>query len=119
MFKPEHLIRRRATIGDMDSVKVRRKELRAKDKDPELLVHCESLWMNLSEFREQRKRGNRFYDGDQWGDLITVNGKTMTYRQLPSQARTAVMDSRAIRLPVLGPALFTPIQRECLPGSKR
>ena len=97
MFKPEHLIRRRATIGDMDSVKVRRKELRAKDKDPELLVHCESLWMNLSEFREQRKRGNRFYDGDQWGDLITVNGKTMTYRQYLSQTGNVVIQTNQIK----------------------
>lgn len=65
----------------MDSVKVRRKELRAKDKDPELLTRCNHLWMNLDGFRKERKRGNRFYDGDQWGDLITVNGRTMTYRE--------------------------------------
>jgi len=81
MFKPEHLIKRKATPAQMDSVKVRKKELRAKDKDPELLSRCEHLWMNLSDFRLQRKRGNRFYDGDQWGDLITINGKTMTYRE--------------------------------------
>lgn len=81
MFKAEHLIKRRATPAQMDSVKARRKELRANKKDPELLKHSEHLWMNLAPFREQRRRGNRFYDGDQWGDIITVNGKTMTYRE--------------------------------------
>jgi len=81
MFKAEHLIKRKATPAQMDSVKMRRKELRAGKKDPQLLTRCEHLWMNLDQFRKERRRGNRFYDGDQWGDMITVNGKTMTYRE--------------------------------------
>ena len=97
MLKPEHLIKRRATPAQMDSVKVRKKELRANNKDPELLKHCEHLWMNLTDFRAQRKRGNRFYDGDQWGDLITVNGETMTYRKYLAQTGNVVIQTNQIK----------------------
>ncbi len=97
MFKPEHLIKRKATPAQMDSVKVRRKVLRATNKDPELKKHCETLWINRSGFREQRERGNRFYDGDQWGDLITVNGKTMTYRQYLTQTGNVVIQTNQIK----------------------
>ena len=57
MFRPDHLIRRKATPAQMDSVKVRRKELRAKDKDPELLTRCryfqvERVLLNTEVHRE-------------------------------------------------------------------
>lgn len=97
MFKPDRLIKRKATPAQIDSVKVRRRELRAKDKDPDLLSRCEHLWMNLSSFREERKRGNRFYDGDQWGDLITVNGKTMTYREYLVSTGNIVIQTNQIK----------------------
>lgn len=97
MYRADHLIRRKATPTDMDSVKARKKEFREKRKDPELLRTCEHLWMNLSEFREQRKRGNRFYDGDQWADLITVNGKTMTYREYLVSTGNVVIQTNQIK----------------------
>ena len=97
MFKAERLIKRQARASDIDSVKVRKKELHIKDKDVELLTRCEHLWMNFDEFREQRRRGNRFYDGDQWGDLITVNGKTMTYREYLSSTGNVVIQTNQIK----------------------
>lgn len=99
MFGAKHLIRRdkQATPAQMDSVKARKKDLRDKHKDPELRRHCEQLWMNLSDFREQRKRGNRFYDGDQWGDIIEVNGKQMTYREYLSQTGNVVIQTNQIK----------------------
>ena len=97
MFKAEHLIKRKATPAQMDSVKVRRKELRATKKDPELRKHCEHLWMNFDSMRRQRKRGNRFYDGDQWGDLITVNGQTMTQREYLISTGNFVIQTNQIK----------------------
>lgn len=97
MIKADHLIRRKSTVASMDSVKARKRELRASKKDPELLRHCEHLWMNLSSMREQRKRGNRFYDGDQWGDLITVNGQTMTYREYLTSVGNFVIQTNQIK----------------------
>lgn len=81
----------------MDSVKVRRKNLRSKDKDVDLLTRCERLWMNLDGFRQQRARGHRFYDGDQWADLITVNGRTMTYREYLQSTGNVVVQTNQIK----------------------
>ena len=97
MFKAERLIKRSAGPADMDSVKVRQREVRSKDKDPDLLKRCERVWLHLDEFRQERARGHRFYDGDQWGDLITVNGKTMTYREYLKSTGNVVIQTNQIK----------------------
>lgn len=97
MFKAEHLIKRKSTPAQIDSVKVRRKELRVNKKDPDLVRHCEHLWMDLDTVRKQRKRGNRFYDGDQWGDIITVDGQSMTYREYLTSVGNFVIQTNQIK----------------------
>lgn len=97
MFNSNRLIKRNSSPADIDSVKVRRKELRVKDKDVALLQRCEAIWMNFEEFREQRARGNRFYDGDQWADIIEVNGKKMTYRQYLMSTGNVVIQTNQIK----------------------
>lgn len=97
MIKADHLIRQKSRPSDLNTVKARKKELRLKGKDPQLLSYCEDLWMNFSDFREQRRRGNQFYDGDQWSDLITVNGKTMTYRQYLTKTGNVVIQTNQIK----------------------
>lgn len=97
MFKSDRLIKRRATPSDMNSVKARQTKLRDKGKDLELLMRCSNLWNNLAEFREQRARGNRFYDGDQWGDTIEVNGRVMTYRQYLQETGNVVIQTNQIK----------------------
>lgn len=97
MIKADHLIKRKATTTEMNSVKYRQTKLRSKGKDADLLVRCERIWMNLDEFRQGRARGHRFYDGDQWGDLITVNGKTMTYRDYLKSTGNVVIQTNQIK----------------------
>ena len=97
MIKADHLIKRNTTPADVDSVKVRRSKLRSKGKDEALLTRCENIWNNLDEFRQMRARGHRFYDGDQWGDLITVNGKTMTYREYLKSTGNVVIQTNQIK----------------------
>ena len=97
MFKAERLIKRNATTAEMDSVRVRKKELRVKDKDVAMLHRCETVWQNLDEFRQQRARAHRFYDGDQWADTITVNGKSMTYRQYLMSTGNVVIQTNQIK----------------------
>ena len=97
MFKATQLIQRRGTPAQIDSVKARRQELRIKDKDVALLHRCETVWNNWYEFRLQRARGHRFYDGDQWADLITVNGKTMTYRDYLMSTGIGVVQTNQIK----------------------
>lgn len=96
MITAKRLIKR-VSLGDMDSVKKRRSKLSEKEKDPALLTRCERLWNNLDGFRRQRARGNRFYDGDQWADLIKVNGETMTYREYLMRRGNVVIQTNQIK----------------------
>ena len=97
MFRAESLIKRNASPGEMDSVKVRRNKLYSKDKDVALLERCERTWSNLEDFRQQRARGIRFTYGDQWADPIEVNGKTMTYREYLMKQGNVVIQTNQIK----------------------
>lgn len=50
-------------------------------KGMDLLVEAERCYDSLYVFREQRKRNRKYYRGDQWGDIVVVNGKRMTERE--------------------------------------
>lgn len=81
----------------MDSVKYRKKKLGLeKETDHQLLIRCETLWNNLYEFREQRARAMRFTYGDQWGDYITVDGKTMRQRDYVTAQGNVALQSNQI-----------------------
>jgi len=74
-------LKRRASTSDKDSVKVRRKDLRTKDRDYDFLLRNEKIWNNFDGFRQRYARCTRFAYGDQLADTIVVNGKPMTYRE--------------------------------------
>ncbi|MBP5720477.1 MAG: hypothetical protein J6W82_05375 [Bacteroidales bacterium] len=98
MFKAERLYKRKSTGKVvLDSVKARHNELRDRKYDVPLLTRCEHLWLNDEPFRLQRARGIRFYAGDQWGDTIEVNGKTMTYRQYLSSTGNVVIQTNQVK----------------------
>lgn len=97
MFKATRLIKRDASLRDIDSVKARQTKLNFKDKDVALLRRCERVWGNLDEFRKQRARGVRFAYGDQWADIITVNGKSMTYREYLMRQGNVVIQTNQIK----------------------
>lgn len=81
----------------MDSVKARRQKLGIDpNTDLQLLHRCETLWNNLSAFREQRARAIEFTYGDQWADLIEVNGMIMTQREYVSKQGNVVLQSNQI-----------------------
>ena len=44
----------------------------------EVLMQAQQHWFNMHKFREKRERCKRYCYGDQWKDLVTVDGKTMT-----------------------------------------
>ncbi len=87
---------RRASVKDMDSVKVRQKLL-GLERDIQLLERCNTLWDNYTDFRERRARAIRFTFDDQWGDLIEVNGQTMTQRQYIMRQGNAVIQTNQIK----------------------
>ncbi len=87
---------RRVSVKEMDSVKVRQKRI-GLERDMQLLERCNTLWDNYTEFRERRARAIRFTFDDQWGDLIQVNGKTMTQRQYIMRQGNAVIQTNQIK----------------------
>lgn len=80
----------------VDSVAERKARFGDK-RDLQLLSQCETLWENLRYFRRNRERALRFAYGDQWGDKITVNGKTMTQREYVSKQGNVALQTNQIK----------------------
>lgn len=88
---------RRYTTKDMNTVKARRLKLGIdQDTDLHMLHRAETLWNNLQPSREQRARAIEFTYGDQWADLIEVNGMIMTQREYVSKQGNVVLQSNQI-----------------------
>ena len=93
------LIRKRNTKKTTisNSVDYRKEQLGEKDRDMSLLEHCCTLWQNLEPFRRRRARAMRFVYGDQWGDTITVKGKTMTERQYLTSVGNVALQTNQLK----------------------
>lgn len=68
---------------EMDSVALaqQRGDRRAFD----VLMEAQTYWGNMSSFRRDRERNIRYAYGDQWKDVITVDGKEMTEEEYIKQ----------------------------------
>lgn len=65
-------------VKEMDTVAaIRKKDGRAMD----ILMEAQRCWVNMDRFRKDRERNKRYTYGDQWKDLVTVEGETMTEEQ--------------------------------------
>ena len=62
--------------SDMDSVKRARKrdDRRALD----VLFEAQRCWSDMERFRRERERNKRYTYGEQWKDIVNVEGQTMT-----------------------------------------
>ena len=80
-----------------DSVNYRKYYLGQSEQDMQLLEQCNHLWMNLQDFRERRARAMRWVDGDQWGDLITVKGKSMVERDYITSVGNVALQANQIK----------------------
>lgn len=89
------MIRIKKNTGD--SVAERRILLGDRKYDQDLLSKCQTLWDNLAYFRRRRARALRFTYGDQWGDLITVDGKTQTQRSYITSKGNVAFQANQIR----------------------
>lgn len=96
MYKADRLIKRPA-MAEMDSVKERKKELLSRKRDTALLERCRRVWDNMLPFRETRARSNNFCYGDQWGDIVEVNGVQMTYRKYLMDRGNVVLQTNQIK----------------------
>lgn len=80
-----------------DSVAYRKSVIGSNNTDMQLLQYCHTLWNNLAETRERRARAMRMVYGDQWGDLISVKGKTMTQRDYLTSVGNVALQTNQLK----------------------
>lgn len=80
---------------EMDSVLISRKcgERRAFD----LLMLAQHYWSNMGQYRKDRERNKRYTYGDQWKDMIEVDGCTMTEEEYIGKQGNAPLKNNLIR----------------------
>lgn len=66
---------------EMDSVARSRREGDGMRRATDVLMQAQSLYQNMYKFRRERERNKRYNYGDQWSDIVCVNGKKMTEEQ--------------------------------------
>ena len=83
---------------EADSVK-RLKETTREDRMRGLLIlsESESYWMAMDRFREDRERNKRYAFGDQWSDLVCVDGKIMSEEEYISREGHIPLKNNLIR----------------------
>lgn len=87
---------KKSKTPSVDTVALRHDELGGK-KNAELLEVCAREWENLRLMREERERNLRFSYGDQWGDLVSYKGRTMTERQYIMEEGNIPLSNRLVR----------------------
>ena len=83
-------------VLEMDTIKESKKfgDRRAFD----VLMEAQQYWDNMNRFRRDRERNKRYTYGDQWGDIIHVDGKDMTEDEyIKSVQGTVPMKNNLIR----------------------
>ena len=93
----ELIRKRKKKASPSDSVSYRKQFLARGDQDQQLLEQCHALWNNLEDFRERRARAMRWVDGDQWGDMISVKGKTMAERDYITSVGNVALQANQIK----------------------
>lgn len=94
----EKLIRKhnRKGLPKDDTVSFYNKEKGANDKELLLLAQAQTCWQNLHYAREKRERALRMVFGDQWSDIITVNGQRMTQREYITRQGNVALQSNQL-----------------------
>lgn len=63
----------------------------------EILSQAEKHWLAMDKFRRDRERNKRYCYGDQWKDLVCVDGRTMTEEQYLKEQGTVPLKNNLIR----------------------
>ena len=94
----EKLIRKRKTNSTPknDTIAFYKEETQGCDKALLLLAQAQTCWQNLHYARERRERAMRMVYGDQWSDIITVNGEKMTQREYITRQGNVALQSNQL-----------------------
>lgn len=88
---------RPASNEEMDSVARRRSQCDDMRRATDVLLQAQQLHSNMTRFRRERERNKRYTYGDQWGDKITVNGRTITEEQYIREQGNIPLKNNLIR----------------------
>ena len=89
-------LRNRLFPGKRDEVKMidTAKDFSGRKAD-NVLMDAFTAWESLSEFRRKAERNKMYVFGDQWGDRIVYNGKSMTEREsISKQGNVPITNNR-------------------------
>lgn len=70
-----------ASVEDMDSIARAQAQGDDMRRATDVLLQAQTLYQNMHRFRRERERNKRYNYGDQWSDIVCVNGVKMTEEQ--------------------------------------
>lgn len=83
--------------GDtLDSIK-EQKEKYGDGRALNVLMEAQRAWDNMARFRKERERNKRYNYGDQWDDIITVDGQTMSEEEYIKRQGNAPLKNNIVR----------------------
>lgn len=80
---------------------VKRSKLQGNDRKRafDVLMQAQQYYSAMWKFRKERERNKRYYYGDQWGDIVCVNGRRMTEEEyIKSQGNIPLKNNLIQRL---------------------
>ena len=85
-------------MGEPDSIKRSRME-NADDRarGQQVLLEAQRYYDNMYQFRMERERNKRYNYGDQWGDIVCVDGKKMTEEEYIKSQGSVPLKTNLIR----------------------
>lgn len=68
-----------------------------RDRAHDILMEAQAYWQNMHRFREERARNKRYTYGNQWDDIVCIDGKTMTEGDYIKQQGSVPLKNNLIR----------------------
>lgn len=81
---------------EMDTV-MHSRQFHGEQRNMDILLQAKNCWDNLRSFRKERARNKDYTYGNQWSDLVTVDGKTMTEEDYLVQQGSIPLKNNLIR----------------------
>ena len=82
---------------EMDTVAVAKREWDPRARAFHILMEAQRYWDNMSRFRKDRVRNKHYTYGDQWKDLVTVDGRQMTEEKYIMEQGNVPLKNNLIR----------------------
>lgn len=86
----------KASTEEMDSVVADSKQFGDR-RAFEILMEAQYYWNQMDYFRKDRERNKRYTYGNQWDDMITVDGETMTEEEYIKKQGNVPLKNNLIR----------------------